>query len=502
MTGTVPTGREPSSSIQEGGASAPISEVPTAAKAPRWIIAALILYLIFFSIQYFSTRPPGPEPVSDEIQASTKTVEELHAVERNLLTTYGSINPATGTMRIPIERAMELLVIESAEPVPVNGAVPVAAPQPTAGVSHYPAPTPPLNATPPTSNPATTAAAPPASAVRPAVVAQPRPQPPAISGMPPVQLYRAICQACHDVDGRGSIVRKAMPVIPDFTDAKWQASRTDADLHHSILEGKGQLMLPMKDKFALAHTDVNEMIAFIRGFQPGRPVVAAGTQAQPDVAAPAGTALAPDAVASLTPVPPNPAPGSTPVASPTAAPAASVPAPAAAPSSAAALALASSSPAPPSVLIPSTSAAAMSAGSAPSQLATGPTSAVTEKLRAASELFKINCMVCHGPDGRGSTVRAAMPPIPDFTAREWQSTHDSALLSVSILEGKGTLMPPWRGKITPDQARDLVSYVRTFGPADLIASEKSPSDFGTRFRMLKKEWDDINREIQMLSRPK
>ncbi len=54
------------------------------------------------------------------------------------------------------------------------------------------------------------------------------------------------------MDGRGTIVRKAMPSIPDLTDAKWQASRTDAELLHSVLEGKGQFMLPMKDKFALA----------------------------------------------------------------------------------------------------------------------------------------------------------------------------------------------------------------------------------------------------------
>ncbi len=501
MTDLGSTGREPSSSVPEGGAAAPISEVPSAAKAPRWIIAALILYLIFFSIQYFSIRSPGPEPVSEDVRASTKTVEELRAVEHNLLTTYGSVNPVTGTMRVPIERAMELLVVESAEPAPASAPASVAAPRPTAVASHNPAPAPPLNAAPPTGRPATTAAGSPAFAATPAVANLPPPQPPASTGMPPVQLYRAICQACHDVDGRGSIVRKAMPVIPDFTDPKWQSSRTDADLHHSILEGKGQLMLPMKDKFALAHTDVNEMIAFIRGFQPGRPVVAAGAQTQPAAAA-SVSSPAPVAVASSTPVPENPAPGSIPVASPTAAPSAAVPAPASAPSSAAALALASASPAASSILFPSAAPAAISPGSAAPPAVAGATPAMTEKLRAASELFKINCMVCHGPDGRGSTVRVAMPPIPDFTARDWQSTHNSALLSVSILEGKGTLMPPWRGKITPDQARDLVAYVRTFGPADLIASEKSSSDFGSRFLMLKKEWDEINQEIQTLSRPK
>jgi len=44
--------------------------------------------------------------------------------------------------------------------------------------------------------------------------------------MSAVQLYRAYCLACHDADGRGTIIRKAMPNVPDFTDPKWQAGCT------------------------------------------------------------------------------------------------------------------------------------------------------------------------------------------------------------------------------------------------------------------------------------
>ena len=54
--------------------------------------------------------------------------------------------------------------------------------------------------------------------------------------MAPEQLYRAICIACHDADGRGTIVRKAMPLIPDLTDPKWQASHSDAEMIHTMLD--------------------------------------------------------------------------------------------------------------------------------------------------------------------------------------------------------------------------------------------------------------------------
>ena len=43
-----------------------------------------------------------------------------------------------------------------------------------------------------------------------------------------------------------------MPDLPDFSDAKWQAARSDAELKQSILNGKGKFMLPMKDKLGAA----------------------------------------------------------------------------------------------------------------------------------------------------------------------------------------------------------------------------------------------------------
>ncbi|MFI5455658.1 MAG: cytochrome c [Isosphaerales bacterium] len=86
-----------------------------------------------------------------------------------------------------------------------------------------------------------------------------------------IQLYRASCLECHDNDGRGGVVRDELPTIPDFTDARWHASRSDAELSRSILEGKGKSMPRMKRK--LGSVDVKKMVSFVRAFQGGKQVV-------------------------------------------------------------------------------------------------------------------------------------------------------------------------------------------------------------------------------------
>jgi ubiquinol-cytochrome c reductase cytochrome b subunit len=111
------------------------------------------------------------------------------------------------------------------------------------------------------------------------------PKPPTLPARPPVveaipmtphqvdQFYRASCLACHESDGKGKTLRdsKAMPDLPDFTNTEWSSKRTDAELKHSILEGKGKFMLPMKDK--LSEKDAEEMVKYVRAFKEGKLVV-------------------------------------------------------------------------------------------------------------------------------------------------------------------------------------------------------------------------------------
>jgi mono/diheme cytochrome c family protein len=463
----------------------------------------LVIYLTYFFTLAFSRRPPAPPPapVPESGKAAAKTIDEVRAEERKLLTTYGPVNPLTKTVRIPVERAMDLIVAETAAPTKAAPAKPAPAPAaapaattvatPAAPATKEAAPAVPVGS--PAAAPAVPVAAPAAAPAVPVASSAAAPAP-VRAGMAPDQLYRAICIACHDVDGRGAIVRKAMPTIPDLTDAKWQATRSDTDLLKSILEGKGQFMLSMKDKFALARTDPKEMVAFMRAFQSGKQVVAGGVPAQASVPGATSPVVTPAPTVPVGPSAPVAAPAASPV---TAASTTPPPAPAAAP----AMPISPVNPAqalPP----PAPSVAALSPmPSFPETPSTGTAPAPTANLQAAADFYRINCLACHGQDGRGTAVRLAMPVIPDFTTREWQMGRDNPQLTVSILEGKGALMPPWRGRLTPELAQDLVAYVRNLGPPGLVAMTSPRSQFKTRFKQLQKQWEDINVLVEALSRP-
>jgi mono/diheme cytochrome c family protein len=126
--------------------------------------------------------------------------------------------------------------------------------------------------------------------------------------------------------------------------------------------------------------------------------------------------------------------------------------------------------------------------------------------RAGRELFGRHCVRCHGPDGTGSLARGPEPEIPDFTDSSWQGRRGQAQLLVSILDGKGAGMPPWRGKISEDQARELVAHVRSLAPtADKPGPEKqkgptSSGDFEERFRRLEQEMDELKRQYREVSK--
>ena len=273
---------------------------------------------------------------------------------------------------------------------------------------------------------------------------------PVAANLPPEKIFRDYCMACHNVDGRGAIVRPAMPDIPDFTSAQWHAtSKPNADLVNAVLSG-GKFMPPMKDKLSVA--DAEKMVKFIRGFKDGKQVVALESLEVPKepVAMPPGI-----------------------ISKPATAPAAQV--------AAKPVTSSSSEPKTQPPVSPAVSAE------------------VGQRVRAGAVIFRQYCIVCHGPDGTGSIMRANLPPIPDFNNPNWQLEHSDPQLLVSILEGKGTLMPANRGRITEDQARDLVAYVRAFGPAELrVSTPTAQSDFEQRFNALQQQWETLEKQLNAL----
>jgi mono/diheme cytochrome c family protein len=137
--------------------------------------------------------------------------------------------------------------------------------------------------------------------------------------------------------------------------------------------------------------------------------------------------------------------------------------------------------------------------SAPPSGLTTPSAQVAARLRVATGLYRQYCVTCHGPDGRGIAMRASMPKIPNFTDGAWQETHSDPQLRVNILDGKGVYMPAWSGRVSIDQARDLVAYIRAFGPPETKLAEAPASEFQKHFQRLEHQWGELEKQLQKLS---
>ena len=76
-------------------------------------------------------------------------------------------------------------------------------------------------------------------------------------------VYLAKCAVCHGKDGRGLPTWKAKGQ-PDFADANWQKSRTDAALIKATQDGKGKFMPAFKSK--LSDDEIAAVVARVRSF--------------------------------------------------------------------------------------------------------------------------------------------------------------------------------------------------------------------------------------------
>jgi hypothetical protein len=82
-----------------------------------------------------------------------------------------------------------------------------------------------------------------------------------------IGLYNRYCIRCHGVDGRGIW---DIPNVPDFTNARWQATRSDGQLTRAILEGRGACMPPFRGTMTLEEGCA--MARYLRTFVPGTEV--------------------------------------------------------------------------------------------------------------------------------------------------------------------------------------------------------------------------------------
>jgi ubiquinol-cytochrome c reductase cytochrome b subunit len=288
------------------------------------------------------------------------------------------------------------------------------------------------------------------SAVEPSAAKESPPRA-AQEGPPPAQIFRDFCLACHGADGRGSAVRPAMAEIPDFTAPAWQAARRDADLRHSILEGKGKFMLPMKGK--LTSAQVEQMVPYVRKFAGGQQIVP--VEKPPAAEGPSLAFVAPKEKppkAVVKPLAPQP---------------------------------------PPVVETRPISGAEVSAVPAPSE--------TSDRLHFATANFRQYCLTCHGTDGHGTAMRPTMPAIPDFVDPNWQRSRSNAQLRASVENGKGGLMPAFGDKLKPQEIRDLIAYVRAFGPLEQKPPRPGADPSQRQYDDLQQQWNELQKQLQELS---
>ena len=79
---------------------------------------------------------------------------------------------------------------------------------------------------------------------------------------------------------------------------------------------------------------------------------------------------------------------------------------------------------------------------------------------SGAAVFKDHCTPCHGEDGKGK----APVGTPDFTSPKIQaSLTDSEIMDIITNGKKGTIMPAWKGTLSPQEISAAASYVRSLG---------------------------------------
>lgn len=89
-----------------------------------------------------------------------------------------------------------------------------------------------------------------------------------------------------------------------------------------------------------------------------------------------------------------------------------------------------------------------------------------DALLRGAEIYKINCLACHGETAAGDGVAgAALNPLPSPIGHTSQMLSDE-LVFYRISEGGvefQTAMPAWKDVLTDEQIWDVIAYVRELG---------------------------------------
>ena len=80
-----------------------------------------------------------------------------------------------------------------------------------------------------------------------------------------------------------------------------------------------------------------------------------------------------------------------------------------------------------------------------------------DELRVArgAEIFKANCVACHGGDGKGNTAIGA----PNLTDKTWLYGGSEATITETLTKGRNAMMPAQDKVLSPEKIQVLTAYV-------------------------------------------
>lgn len=96
-----------------------------------------------------------------------------------------------------------------------------------------------------------------------------------------------------------------------------------------------------------------------------------------------------------------------------------------------------------------------------------PVSVDEVSLQRGAELYKINCVICHGDAGKGDGVIGTFFEFKpaDLTSAVVQQTSDGSMFMV-ISAGVDGRMPPLNENLSVRERWDVVNHIRTLGTAE------------------------------------
>jgi mono/diheme cytochrome c family protein len=94
--------------------------------------------------------------------------------------------------------------------------------------------------------------------------------------------------------------------------------------------------------------------------------------------------------------------------------------------------------------------------------------AAMTSMRAADvkENWEKNCQKCHGPDGKGQTKMGRQSGVKDYTdpkvQAELKDENAIKIIKEGIVEKGKKKMDPYKDKLTDEEVKALVAYIRAF----------------------------------------